>query len=248
MSKGFLIDLEGTLVSSGIPLVGAIEFIDYLNKNNIEYYLITNTISKTTEDWEIILSKSGFNIKKERIIYPIIVLNDYIKENNIKSYYFIGHNNINSLLQESMDYDIPEYIIFCDFENIEINYELFNKIFQYIKNGSKIIATSYSDYYISKNEYKMDTGIFVKMYEILTNEKAIIIGKPSKIIYKMGLKKLGMEVQNVITIGDDGLTDIIGGKEMGLETILVKTGKYKSGDEEIYKPNKIINNIQEIIM
>ena len=78
----------------------------------------------------------------------------------------------------------------------------------------------------------MDTGIFVKMYEILANEKAILIGKPSQIIYKMALKKLGIEKNNIITIGDDELTDIDGGKEMGIETILVKTGKYKDGDEK----------------
>ena len=32
-----------------------------------------------------------------------------------------------------------------------------------------------------------------------------------------------------------------------METVMVKTGKYKSGDEEKYKPKKVINNIMEII-
>ena len=124
MSKGFLIDLEGTLISSGTPLTGSIEFIDYLNKNNIGYYLMTNTVSKTIEDWEIILHNNGFHIEKEKIIYPIIVLNDYIIENNLKSYYFIGPDSIKNLIRDSLDYDIPEHIIFCDFESIQMNYEL----------------------------------------------------------------------------------------------------------------------------
>jgi HAD superfamily hydrolase (TIGR01549 family) len=159
----------------------------------------------------------------------------------------LGPENIKCLIQKTVNYDIPEYVIFCDLENIDLSNELFNKIFKYIKNGAKMITTSYSNYYISKNEHKVDIGIFVKMYEILTNEKAIIIGKPSKIIFNMVLKKLGIKANNVIIIGDDGLTDIKGGKEMGMETILVKTGKYKNGDEEIYKPNKIVNNLLEII-
>ena len=173
-----------------------------------------------------------FQYKKEKIIYSINVLNEYIKEYNINTYYFIGPDSIKGLIHETKDYERPQYIIFCDFENIELDYVLFNKIFHYVKNGSKMITTSYSNYYISKNEYKMDTGIFVKMYEILANEKAILIGKPSQIIYKMALKKLGIEKNNIITIGDDELTDIDGGKEMGIETILVKTGKYKDGDEK----------------
>jgi HAD superfamily hydrolase (TIGR01458 family) len=245
--EGLIIDLEGTLVSSGTPLSGSIKFINYLNRNDIKYCIVTNTISKTIEEWKIILDEIGFDIEKDKIINPIIVLNEYLKENNISKYYFIGPDNIKMLLKESLEYDIPEYIIFCDFENIDLDYKLLNKIFQYIRNGSKMIATSYSNYYLSKDEYKMDTGIFVKMYETLTNEKAIIMGKPSQAIYKTALAKIGIEASNAIAIGDDALTDIIGGKEMGMKTILVKTGKYKNGDEEIYKTDRIVNNVLEII-
>jgi HAD superfamily hydrolase (TIGR01458 family) len=247
MDKGFILDLEGTLISSGKPLPGAVEFIEFLNKNGCKYSIITNTVSKTIEDWESILNVIGFSINKEKIIYPINALNEYIIENNIKSHYFIGHDNIKNLVQKTIDFDIPEYVIFCDFERINVNYELFNKIFKYIMNGSKIITTSYSNYYISGNEYKVDTGIFVKMYEILTNKDAIIIGKPSKIIYEIASQKLELENNSVIVIGDDGLTDIIGGKEMKMETILVKTGKYKIGDEGKYKPDRIVDNLLELI-
>ena len=56
MEKGLIIDIEGTLLSSGKPLPGAIEFINYLNKQNINYHLVTNTVSKTVEKWELILN------------------------------------------------------------------------------------------------------------------------------------------------------------------------------------------------
>jgi HAD superfamily hydrolase (TIGR01458 family) len=247
MDKGFIIDLEGTLVNNGVPLPNSVEFINYLNEHGIKYCVITNTVSKSIEKWERILDEAGLHIKKENILYPIIVLNDFLKEGNIETHYFIGPDDIRKAIPKTIDYTIPEYIIFCDFERIELNYTIFNEIFQYIKNGSKMITTSYSNYYISKNEYKMDTGIFVKMYETLSGEKAKIIGKPSPMVYKTALKQLGLENDRVIAIGDDGLTDIIGGKDMGIETILVKTGKYKNGDEEIYKPNKVVNNLDEII-
>jgi len=197
---------------------------------------------------EEILRNNGLYILQGHIINPITVLDFFLKENNIKSYYFIGNENLKKLIRESDIFEkIPEYVIFCDFENIDCNYDELNKIFQYIKGGSKIITTSYSNYYISKNEYKMDTGIFVKMYETLTNEKAEIIGKPSPMIYKKALNILKVKPNDIITIGDDVLTDIEGAKEIGMETILVKTGKYKEGDEEKYKPSKVVNNLEEII-
>ncbi|GHU59860.1 haloacid dehalogenase [Spirochaetia bacterium] len=247
MKKALIIDLEGTLVSSGIALSGSIDFINYIQENNIPYYIITNTISKTIEQMENSLNSIGFNVNKEYIINPIMVLNYFIKQNNVKTYYFIGPDYLKDLIIESNDFDIPEYVIFCDFERIDCNYTFLNKIFQYIKNGSKIITTSYSNYYISNKEYKLDIGIFVKMYEELSKEKAIILGKPSNMIYKMVMDKIKMNAEEIITIGDDGLTDIMGGKEVGIETTLVKTGKYKTGDENIYKPDNIIENIKDAI-
>ena len=248
MNKAFIIDLEGTLVSNGIPLFGSVELIDTLNINNIPYCIITNTVSKTVGQMEENLKINGLNVLEGHILNPITVLDYFIKENEIKSYYFVGPEYLKNLIRESDVFEgIPDSIIFCDFENIDFNYNILNKVFQYIKGGSKIITTSYSDYYISKNEYKMDTGIFVKMYETLTNEKAEIMGKPSPMIYKMALNILKVKSTNVITIGDDVLTDIEGSKKIGMETVLVKTGKYKEGDEKKHKPNKTINNLTEII-
>jgi HAD superfamily hydrolase (TIGR01458 family) len=248
MDKAFIIDLEGTLVSGGTPLPGSTALINILNSNNVPYCVITNTVSKTVEQMEENLRNNGVNILQGRLINPITVLNYFIMENDITSYYFVGPESLKKLITKSNIFEkIPEYIIFCDFENIDCNYEALNKIFQYIKDGSKMIATSYSDYYISKNEYKMDTGIFVKMYETLSNKKAVIMGKPSPMIYKMALNKLKIKPNDAIAIGDDILTDMAGGKEFGIKTILVKTGKYIEGDENKIKPDKVINNLKEII-
>jgi HAD superfamily hydrolase (TIGR01458 family) len=247
MDKAFIIDLEGTLVSSGTPLPGSIAFINILNTNSIPYCIITNTVSKTAGQIEENLRNNGLDVLQGRLINPITVLNHFITENDIQSYYFVGPEYLKKLIRKSIDFiKTPEYIIFCDFENIDCNYEVLNKIFRYIKNGSKMMTTSYSNYYISKNEYKMDTGVFVKMYETLSDEKAVIMGKPSPMIYKMALNKLKIKPNNAIAIGDDVLTDIAGAKGLGIETILVKTGKYIEGDEKKLKPDKVINNLEEI--
>jgi HAD superfamily hydrolase (TIGR01450 family) len=247
MNKALLIDMDGTLVNNWTPLEGSIELIDYLNKNNIPYFIITNRVSKTFEQIEENLKAVGFNILKDQIINPIIALNKYISDNGIKTYYFVGAEYQKKQLEKGDDFNkFPEYVILCDFENIDCNYSLLNKVFQYINYGSKIIATSYSNYYVSGNEYKIDTGIFVKMYELITEKKATIIGKPSTEILKIAITELKKEPNKIIIIGDDGLSDIEGGKQLGMKTILVKTGVYKEGDGGKYKPTLVINNLKEV--
>jgi HAD superfamily hydrolase (TIGR01450 family) len=247
MEKSILLDMDGTLVNNWHPYEGAVELIDFLNKSNIAYFIVTNRVSKTVEQIGENLRQSGFNVVNERILNPLIALNKYIIEHNIETYYFVGPEFQKQKITESKHFDNhPEYVILCDFENIECNYGLLNKIYQYILKGSKMIATSYSNFYASGNSLKMDTGIFVKMYELLTQKKAKIIGKPSTEILEIAVTELRKPPRDVTIIGDDGISDIEGGKKLGMKTILVKTGIYKDGDEGKYGPNLVISSLKEI--
>jgi HAD superfamily hydrolase (TIGR01450 family) len=247
MNKALIIDMDGTLSNNWNPLKGSVEFIDYLNKNSMPYFIVTNRVSKTVEQIKEKLDSIGFNIPGNRIINPIVALKAFIIKNKIETHFFVGPEYQKNKIPESRHFeDFPEYVILCDFEYINCDYNLLNKIYQYIKNGSKILATSYSDYYATENNYKMDTGIFVKMYELLTEKKAAIIGKPSTEILKMAMAEMKKEPGDITIIGDDGFSDIAGGKDLGMRTILVKTGIYKEGDEQKYKPDLTINSLAEI--
>jgi HAD superfamily hydrolase (TIGR01450 family) len=247
MKNALILDLDGTLVNNWVPLEGSVELIEYINENNISYFIVTNRVSKTVGQIGENLRFAGLNILNDHIINPIVALNKFIMDHGIKTFYFVGPKFQEEMIVKSECFDtFPEYVILCDFENIDCNYSLLNRIYQYLKNGSKMIATSYSNFYASGIEHKMDTGIFVKMYELLTGEKAKIIGKPSTEILEMALAVIKKEANEIIIIGDDGYSDIEGGKQLGMKTVLVKTGIYKDGDEEKYKPNYSINNLKEI--
>jgi HAD superfamily hydrolase (TIGR01458 family) len=246
MINGVIVDLEGTLIDGNEPLPGAIDFINTLSSKKMPFNIITNRVSKTPLEMAKIMNGIGFKVATNQIINPFIVLNEYLLEHNIRSYYFVGPEYLEEQIEtDSISYDNPEYVIFCDFEYINCDYNKFNKIYNYIKNGSKIITTSYSNYYYRNNEYKLDTGSFTKMFEMICEKEAIIMGKPSKEIYNCALKQLNIKREEAIIIGDDILTDIGGGNNIGIKTVLVKTGKYKNGDENKIKPFKIVNKINE---
>jgi ribonucleotide monophosphatase NagD (HAD superfamily) len=63
----------------------------------------------------------------------------------------------------------------------------------------------------------------------------------------MALKKLGTNASETIIIGDDLFTDIKGGKEAGLRTILVRTGKGASHKSVIsMDADTILDSIAEL--
>ncbi|WP_425449316.1 HAD-IIA family hydrolase [Dethiothermospora halolimnae] len=247
--KGFLIDLDGTVYLKEKEIEGSFKFIKKLQESNIPHRFLTNTTGRTIKEIKENLLKMGMDTKEENILNPIVIADYYLKENNIKFFCFAGEKKIGEQLKSSLQTDTnPEVVILGDIQKC-CSYEELNKIYGYLMNGSKLISTSYSEFYISKDGRKIDTGAFAKLFENLTDEKAVIIGKPSNMFYQMALNSLGFSKDEVIAVGDDIKTDIKGAKAQGIYSVLVKTGKYDpdSLSKAEIKPDKILDRLEDLI-
>lgn len=243
--KGFIIDIEGTIIQNGSEIQGSFAFLQKLKNKRIPFRLVTNTVGKSQEEMAANLNSIGFEISSEYIMNPINAINYFLKKTKSSSYFFVGPPSIQSQLAIQPDLcQTPEYVILCDFEYIPLSYTLFNKIFTFLNNGAILLATSYSDYYLSKEGYKLDTGSFTKMFEIICHQKASISGKPSNLLYETAINKMGLERDSVIAVGDDVLTDIMGANDYGLYSVLVRTGKYKKDDEVRITPDLLIDRLE----
>lgn len=247
-NMGVILDLEGTLISKGVEIEGSMEVLKYLMFNDIPFRIITNTVSKSLYDLSNKFHSIGIDISENYFINPIVPLRRFLLKNNIESFYFVGSEDIKiNLGINSMYQDFPEYVILCDFEKINCNYELLNKIFTYIYKGSKLLTMSNSEYYLSKNGPKLDTGAFCRMFETYAKSMTSVFGKPSINIYNEASNQMGVECSEIIAIGDDVLTDIKGANEFGAYSILVKSGKYKVDDEVRIRPDEVIDRLIDII-
>ena len=76
----------------------------------------------------------------------------------------------------------------------------------------------------------------------------MIIGKPSPDFFQIALDDMALKSSEVAIIGDDIDVDVGGGQQVGLEGILVKTGKYRQSYAEAsaIKPNLIIDSIADL--
>jgi ribonucleotide monophosphatase NagD (HAD superfamily) len=74
------------------------------------------------------------------------------------------------------------------------------------------------------------------------------VGKPSKTFFELALRDMGLRADQVAMIGDDILTDIGGACTMGMQGILVRTGKYRKDamDNAVIKPNCVIDSIAQL--
>ncbi|KAG9353840.1 hypothetical protein JZ751_011964 [Albula glossodonta] len=92
-------------------------------------------------------------------------------------------------------------------------------------------------YYKRKDGLALGPGPFVTGLEYATDTQAIVVGKPEKTFFLEALRDLNCKPEEAIMIGDDVRDDVGGAQNTGLRGILVKTGKYRAGDEDKISPS-----------
>ena len=250
--KGILCDIDGTLYFKGSLIPGAIETLSKIRRKGIKLLLFTNTDSKTPKSIYKNLLGYGFNIKEDELFTPITALKKFLSVHRQKKIFLISTKEIEVEFNEfnSVQGDeIPDYVIIADFRD---NWDVFrlNRAFKYILKGAELFGTQGNKYFLDrKGEPVIDTGSFVKMLGDAANIPYKIFGKPSKEFFNQALNKLNLLSGDCIVIGDDLESDIQGANNVGIKSILVRTGKGFYYEPSMKKtiPFLIIDSIRSIL-
>ena len=94
----------------------------------------------------------------------------------------------------------------------------------------------------------MDAGGFVQALEYASDTRAKVIGKPSEEFYRLACSAIGFRPADCIMIGDDIESDVGGAKEAGLQSVLVKTGKFRAEDlNKGIQPDIVLDSIRDFM-
>ncbi|WP_426401842.1 TIGR01457 family HAD-type hydrolase [Mammaliicoccus lentus] len=250
--KGYLIDLDGTMYKGSQVIEGAIEFIDYLNKEDKDYLFVTNNSSKTSEEVAEKLNEIGFHTSSEHVITTAMATAGYISEESPgATVYMVGGTGLRKSLNDAglivKDDEHVDYVVMGLDE--EITYEKLTVACLAVRNGAKFISTN-KDVSIPKERgFLPGNGSLTSVVSVSTGQTPIFIGKPETIIMEQALEKIGHAKEECIMIGDLYDTDILAGINSGIDTLHVHTGV--TTFEEIQRkevlPTYSIKNLLEII-
>ena len=62
------------------------------------------------------------------------------------------------------------------------------------------------------------------------DREAVILGKPARDFFHLACRKIDRAPADVVMVGDDVISDVGGALDAGLRGVLVRTGKFRSGD------------------
>jgi len=251
IKKGFFIDVQGTLIcdEKKEPIAGAIEFIDSLNEKKIPYMVITNNTKAKSDDFLKVLQGKGLNIKN--YIDPFSLLEKVALKKNVAAF---GADEFLLVLKQlgyEFDYDNPASLIVSikkDYDN-----EDYAKMIECAYKTDDLIGMHETSTYLKEGNRYPGVGAIMNMIKFAVNKEYKVVGKPSFNYYDKARELLDLDFKDITIISDDMMGDIVGAQKLGMNAILVLSGKVKAANEVIptlsedEKPEYICKDMSEVI-
>ena len=133
-------------------------------------------------------------------------------------------------------------------EGRSFNMEQIEQAVRLVANGAKLIATNMDPNCPTQHGLRPGCGAIVAMIESATGAKAFSVGKPSPIMMRQARKELNLRTDEITMIGDTMETDILGGVQMGYNTVLVLSGGTTRDDlpDFAYQPGQVVDCIGDL--
>ena len=254
----YFIDVQGTLISDAdkSPIRGSIEFIDYLNDKDIPYMVITNNTKNASADFYAYLNSIGFNFDYDKYLDPLMILESNIAKEGIAAYGAQKFLDTLELMGYGLDYTNPKTVLIAIKENFTA--DEYAQMIDFLLAGAKLVGMHETSLYVKNNKRYPGVGAILKMLAFATSCSYEVVGKPSLSFYEEALKRLQHQDKNasfekVTIISDDVTGDLGGAKRLGMQTLFVTSGKYKSAQEivpslrEELKPDLIKADMYDVL-
>lgn len=248
--KNYLIDMDGVLISGNTVIPGAQQFIERLNQKKTKYLVLTNNPMFTTKDLAHNLQKLGLEIPAELIFTSALATASFLQMQRPNGTAFvIGESGLTSALHD-IGYIItehdPDYVILGETRTYSL--EGLTMGIRLIMDGARFVATNPDASGPTDAGIVPACGAVAALIEKVTGVSPFFVGKPNPLMVRTALNYLGVHSEDTVIVGDRMDTDIIGGVQNGMESILVLTGVTKQEQIERYPyiPTYVYQSVGEI--
>lgn len=237
--RGVLLDLGGVVYSGDRALPGSLEAVERIKNAGLGLRYITNTTRTSYGGLMEKLAKIGVVAARGELLTPAQVARTYLMDNRLSPHLLV-HSN----LEEDFA-DVPasshEAVVIGDAAD-RFSFAALNEAYRKIEKGALFLALADNRNFLDADgELSLDAGAFVRALEYASGRTAMVLGKPSAAFFQLACQGLGCEPHETVMIGDDAEADVGGAIAAGLRGVLVRTGKYRSGQEaRLAKPPDLV--------
>jgi len=225
--QAVLIDLAGVLHIDDQAIPGAVEALQRLRASGLPLRFLTNTTRSPRRRIVASLQQMGFAIAPEEVQTAVLATRHLVQQRGLHPHYLV-HPDIAEEIGSS--HAEPDAVVLGD-AGEHFTYAALNTAFRLLMQGLPLIVMARNRYFKEKDGLTLDMGAYVAGLEYSSGIQAEVVGKPAAPFFLSALEELGVAPENAVLIGDDLADDIGGAQAVGIAGLLVRTGKFRAGDE-----------------
>lgn len=243
--KGIFFDIDGTLVSQGAPLPGAVEAVAAARRRGLQLQFLTNTTGRMPGAIAADLRTLGFAVEDAEVQTAMTCCAEYLRaQPDVRCHLLVpaAMRGLFDMIVE--DDERPDIVVIADIGE-EFNFHVLNRAFLMLRAGAALVVPQKNLFWFDSDGPKLDSGAFLLGLEAASGRQALVTGKPSPAFFERAMQRTGCAPAEVLVIGDDLTTDVRGARAAGAFSALVATGKYRPGDEldQADRPHAFIRDL-----
>ena len=238
-----LLDAYGVLIHHEGALPHAAAFVDHLNRAEKPYYIVTNDAARLPETTCRRLAEMGLEVPGDRIISSGLLLGRHFAEHDLVGVdcAVLGPEDSCRLVELAggrlvePGEDAP-VLVLCDelgFDFVEMMDRALSRLLWRLDRGLPVhMVAPNPDIIYPKSDWEfgftaggmalmMEAAMRVR-FPAQRDLRFIRLGKPNAVIFQEALRRAG--TKNVVMVGDQLGTDVLGANRMDLPSALVTTG------------------------
>jgi HAD superfamily hydrolase (TIGR01450 family) len=260
--QAVLLDLDGTVYHEDHALPGAIELIKRLQQEQRTFACLSNSSASPLRIMAR-LELMGVDIDPSNIYTAAAAACDYVIEKfgagDRKARVFnLATESVDEMLQGLVDLVSadadgsqpcdaiivgPPSSVMCTEERQRVALSL-------ARSGAAIVGVCADREYPSPRGIEFGAGAMAWMLAYASNSEPVFCGKPEKIFFHELCQRLNVAPEWCLLIGDNLESDIMGGKSVGMRTVLTLSGVTRDSDLSRVKsdmqPDLVVQSLTEL--
>jgi HAD superfamily hydrolase (TIGR01458 family) len=251
--QAILFDLDGVLYQGDRIIDGAVETLQWCERNGVPHLFVTNTSSKPRRALVERLSGLGLSVSAEQIFAPPVAACEYLTENDAEPVALFVRETTRedfaglTLLDDTAESGAQSVVIGDIGE--AWSFATLNRAFRLLMEEPQpvLVALGMSRYALGNDGLILDVAPFIKALEYAADCEAVVMGKPADAFFDAAIRKLQTSRAETVMIGDDIRSDVGGAQAAGLTGVLVRTGKFRDKDlEGSIRPDAVLDSVADV--
>lgn len=250
---GALVDMDGTLYRGDRPVDGAPAAVDTLRAAGVSVQFLTNNPTKSPTAYVEKLAGMGIEATPSDVVTAGVVTADYLAgEHGDDRAFVVGETGLLEVLADAgvtvTDDPAAADVVVLSLDT-GIDYDGFTQVLRAVGRETPIVATNPDRTKPGTDGIVPSAGLVIGAVEGMTGRAPdVVAGKPSDIAARFALDRIGVSANRCLLVGDRLDTDIQMGNEVGITTVLVRTGVTDdlTLSEAAVTPDYVLDSIADI--